>query len=99
MDEIADAICAEIAEGMVMSAIDTMAGMCVNEGQSSLIDSCAGDYEDQIEDVANGDFSAVESDHPEAVGGITEVGNMICETAAEICDAVRAFFEALDFFF
>lgn len=99
MDEIIDEMCAAIAEGMVGDAIDTMFSMCVNEGQESLIDDCSGDYEDQIEDISEGEFSEVESGHPEATGIINEVGNMICGAAANICAQLREMADALEAFF
>lgn len=95
---LVEEICNEIAESFVNEAIDTMWGMVGNAGQEAIIGDCTGDFEEQVENISQGDFDEVVSGHPEAVSIITDTGNAICATGAEICDNIRDAASILDLF-
>lgn len=89
IEDIVNEITEEIAESAVEEAIDLMWSSCVNEGQETLIGDIESDVYDQVEDIQQGDYQEVESDHPEAVGLIMEAANEICSSAAEECLEIR----------
>lgn len=89
-DDFIDEICNEIAEDAVSNAIDYMFGSCVNEGQESLVGDVSGEFEDQAENIADGEFYPVSSEHPEAIGLMVDVANEICASGAHICGLIRA---------
>jgi hypothetical protein len=86
----------QIAETGVNAAIDVMYAMCANNGQATLIESVESDFSDQVDQIADGEFEEIESNHPEAVGEITDVGNAICKQAADICDAIKEISDLLN---
>lgn len=85
-----------LAQKAVESSIDIMYSLCVNNGQATLIESVESDFADQVDSIADGDFDEVDSDHPEAVGAITAIGNAICDQAANICEAIKEISQFLD---
>lgn len=99
LEAIVDEICQEIAENFVSEGMETMWGMVGNAGQESLISDIEGDYMDQVDSVADGEFDPVESDHPEAVGIITDVGNAYLAAGAAICELIRQITDIADLFF
>lgn len=87
---ILDELCQEVAEQAIEMCIEILDSEPVNEGQQSLAWDAMPEYEDQLEDIADGDFEPVETPHPEAIGQMIEECNGICEAAAYICNAIQA---------
>lgn len=91
----ADIICAAIVMEAFEEGMDTMLGMCANNGQATLIERVEPDYEVAAAAAFEGVSIDISSDHDEAVGIIIEVGNEIMSAAAAACAEVRAAAEAL----
>lgn len=96
LDEIIDEICENIAEMVVEAGMETMWSMVVNAGQETLVGDIEGDYLDQVEAVAEGEFEPVDTDVPEAIGIICDVGNAYLAAGAEICNQIREAANLLD---
>lgn len=99
IDEIIDEICNAIAEMAVEAAIDAMHSLVVNEGQETLVGDIEGDVEDQVEGISNGEYEAVDTDHPEAIGEIVDGVNNFLDDIAGMCEQIREAADAIEMFF
>lgn len=97
MDEIVDMICSEIAEGMCGAASDYGWSSVVNAGQESQFGDCDDQIWSQVDGVANGEAEAIEGG--DAVSEIAMVCSEILETAAMICEMIRAAAEVAEWVF
>lgn len=87
--QAADDVCEKICEDYGEAGLDTMYGMCGNDGQTSIIDNAADDYLACAQDCENGDAPEFGTDHDDAVGEIVAVGQAYLDAAADLCALIR----------